>query len=185
MLGKTLAVVALAASCVVSGVTPGVAASKGSYPGWYDANATAAQSRANLIENVLSPSAVAKVKYLRSLVAPPITPSKGYCAGAGFSAPIPAGGYLYAVTSGKLSKYNPATGSLIWRDSPPVFRTAPPGDFSYGSVVATGGVVITSDYYCSHHANFPTSLPPTTLPRANNSGCPTIRAVKGWIIRTR
>ena len=155
MLGKSAAAVVLAASCVVSGITSSVAGSKASYPSWYDANATAAQSRANLIEHVLTPAAVKKVTYLRSVVAPVITPTGHHCPFEEINAPLPAGGYLYAITSGKLSKYDAATGKLFWRDAPPVFRNVSPADFSFGLLAISGNMLIASAYYCSHHGNFP------------------------------
>jgi hypothetical protein len=117
-----------------------MAGSKVSYPGWYDTNGTAAQSRANLVENVLSPSAVAKVKYLRSVIAPMTKPGAP-CRTQNIVAPVPAGGYLYAVTSGKVSKYDPATGKLLWRH-------APPTNFGYESLAISGNILVAGAYGC-------------------------------------
>ncbi len=116
------AALALAASCVVTGVPPSLAVAgsetssghRASFAGWYDTDSNAALSRANLIENVLSPSAVAKVKYLRSVVSPLVSP-KAFCGPQPIVAPLLAGGYLYAITNMRISKYNPATGGLIWQ----------------------------------------------------------------------
>jgi len=57
MLGKSLAVVALAASVGAISISPSLAGSKGAVgtPGWNDTNANAAGSRANLAEKVLTP----------------------------------------------------------------------------------------------------------------------------------
>jgi hypothetical protein len=81
---------------------------------------------------------VAKVKYLRSMTAPPVS---GFCRAQEAEAPVPAGKYLYAVTSGKVSKYNPATGKLIW-------RRAPPRHFGYDWLAVSGNTLIASDVGC-------------------------------------
>src|SRR5215469_11549190 len=140
MLTKSFGALALIAACMVTGVPLGPASSQsstgstGSFPGWYDTNATAAQSRANLIEHVLSPSAVPKAGYLRSVVAPVVSPGAP-CRYENIAAPLLAGGNLYAITSGKLSKYNPATGQLIW-------RRAPHTNFTFVSLAISGNLVI-------------------------------------------
>src|SRR4029077_8032903 len=115
MLGKTVAVLALAASFVVTGVQPSLASTENSP--WPQTNGNAAQSRVNLTEKVLTPAAVTKVRPLRSVLAPlrPQNPAGGP---TGISAPVLAGGYVYAITNYKLSKYNAATGRLIWRTNP-------------------------------------------------------------------
>ena len=98
------------------GAQPGLAAATESSP-WSQTNSDAALSRANLAEKALSPAAVTKIKYLRSIVAPPDS-LKRICSTGGVAAPVLAGGYLYAITAGKISKYNAATGGLIWRSTP-------------------------------------------------------------------
>jgi hypothetical protein len=123
MLGKIVALLALAASCLVIGVPSSLAASKSdtaatTKAGWYDTDPNAAHSRANPAEKVLSAAAVTKVKYLRSVVSPPTSP-RAPCGPQDIAAPLPYGGSLYAITDGKLSKYNPATGKLIWRRTRP------------------------------------------------------------------
>ena len=79
MLTRTVAVAALAASLMAVGVSPSLAGAKSSprFPGWYDTNAIAAQSRANLLENKLTPAAVTKVKQLRGITTPPVSGSCG------------------------------------------------------------------------------------------------------------
>jgi len=141
MLGKTLAVLALAASCVAIGALPSLAGSKSSprYPGWYDTNSSAAQSRANLSEHVLTPAAVAKVKYLRSVAGPPTVTRP--CEQSGVVAPLPAGGYVYAITNGRISKFDAATGSLIW-------QRAPDPVFTYESLSISGNLLILSGLDC-------------------------------------
>jgi len=98
-------------------ITPGIGTQLGlaatqSSP-WSQTDSNAALSRANLTEKVLSRATVTKIKYLRSAVAPP---NSSPCLQAG--AVALAGGYLYALTAGKISKYNAATGRLIWRRTP-------------------------------------------------------------------
>lgn len=51
--------------------------------------------------------------------------------------PVLAGGYVYAITNYKLSKYNAATGRLIWRTNPdPALFT------NYDSLAVSGNLVI-------------------------------------------
>jgi hypothetical protein len=87
MLGKTVAVLVLAVSGVVGGIPPSLAGTKTSLAAtesspWPQTNANAAQSRVNLTEKVLTPSAVTKVRYLRQVVAPksPVNPDCGLMA---------------------------------------------------------------------------------------------------------
>lgn len=140
MLTRTFAVAALTASLVAVGASPSLAGAKGSppFPGWYDTNATAAQSRANLLEKILTPSAVTKVKHLRSITTPPVS---GFCRVENVVAPVPAGKDLYAITSGQVSKYNPATGKLIW-------RKAPPKSYGYESLAISGNTIVAGAYGC-------------------------------------
>ena len=74
MIGKTFAVLALTASIGAFTISPSLASSKSTTENspWYDTNSNAALSRANLSEKVLSRAAVIKVKYLRSVVGPPL-----------------------------------------------------------------------------------------------------------------
>src|SRR5215467_14618145 len=118
MLTRTFAITALTASLMAVGASPSLAGTNSSprFPGWYDTNATAAQSRANLLEKTLTPAAVTKVTHLRSIATPPASVS---CRTAHVVAPLPAANFLYTVTSREVSKYNPATGKLIWRKAPP------------------------------------------------------------------
>jgi PQQ-like domain len=144
MLGKTVAVLALAASCVVIGVPPSLAGSERSpatvQSGWYDTDSNAAHSRANLAEKVLTPSAVTKAKYLRSVVSPPAPPNAP-CGTTGIAAPLPYGGKLYVIANASVRKYNPATGKLIWRH-------ALNSNFVYDSLAISGNLVITAASDC-------------------------------------
>lgn len=147
MLGKTVAVLALAASCLAVGVPPSLAGSKSKTAaftgvGWYDTDSNAAHSRANPAEKVLTPAAVAKVKYLRSVVAPPASP-RNFCGPQSVAAPLPYGGSLYAITDGTLSKYNPTTGKLIWRRTLVQTSTT-----IYNSLAISGNLVIVGGIGC-------------------------------------
>jgi hypothetical protein len=85
---------------------------------WSQTNYNAAASRANLTEKTLTRTTVSKVRFLRSMTAP-LNPPNGGCAQFTPAAtPALTGGDLYAITNGKLSKYNAATGRLIWRVTP-------------------------------------------------------------------
>jgi hypothetical protein len=144
------AIAALTASLMAFGASPGLAGAKSSprFPGWYDTNATAAQSRANLVENILSPSAVTKVIHLRSMTAPPVA---GFCRARNVVAPVPASNALYAVTSGKVSRYNPASGKLIWRE-------APPNGYGYESLSVSGNTIVAGAYGCGSASEPPSII---------------------------
>ena len=145
MLGKTAAVLALAASCVVTCVPPSMAGGKSNsaatvQSGWYDTDSNAAHSRANLAEKVLTPSTVTKAKYLRSVVSPPAPPN-ARCGTTGIAAPLPYGGSLYVIANASVRKYNPATGTLIW-------QRALNSNFVYDSLAVSGNLVITAASDC-------------------------------------
>lgn len=144
MLGKTFAVLALTASLGALAISPSLASGKStateSSP-WFDTNSNAAASRANPTEKGLSPTAVPKIKYLRSVVAPPIQPT-AQCQ-ENVAAPVLVGGYLYLITDGSLSKYNAATGTLVWRRIPD--RTF--GNF-YTSLAVSGNLVVLGGSNC-------------------------------------
>ena len=149
MLRKTTAALVLAASCAAAGVMPGSAATAASRAAsenspWYQTDAGAAGSRANLKENVLTPSTVANVGYLRTMTAPPTSPGN-QCGGTDTGAPALAGGYVYAITNYTVSKYNAATGELIWRRTPD-----PTGDtyFESLSVSGNGGIIVVGGTLC-------------------------------------
>src|SRR5262249_44830418 len=141
---KSFAVLALTASLGALAITPSVASSKSATTEnspWFDTNSNAAGSRANLKEKVLSPTAVTKIKYLRSVVAPPLPPQV-QCP-ENVAAPVLVGGYLYLITDGELSKYNPATGALVW-------RRIPDSTFgvTYTSLAVSGNLVVLGGSSC-------------------------------------
>jgi PQQ-like domain len=122
------------------GTQPGLAATENSP--WFGLDYNAARSRANLTEKVLSSTAVTKIKYLRSVAAAPLIPLKANCTGW-IVGPVLAGGSMYAMTNAELSKYNAATGALVWRRIPdPSFSNA------YVSVAVSGNLVIVAGSTC-------------------------------------
>ena len=122
------------------GTQPGLAATESSP--WSQTSSNAALSRANLTEKVLSLAAVTEIKYLRSVVAPPESLKPNACPWqTAVAAPVLAGGYLYAITAGKISKYNAATGSLIW-------RSTPDPAFDYESLAVSNNLVIAGGTFC-------------------------------------
>ena len=131
----SVAVLVLAASGIATSLKQAPAAATTESSPWFDTNSNAAASRANLKEKVLSPTAVTKIQYLRSVVSPLISPSAP--CGSGVVAPVLVGGSLYVITNAELSKYNPGTGALIWRAIPD-----PSFSLQYDSLAISGNLVI-------------------------------------------
>jgi outer membrane protein assembly factor BamB len=155
MLVKTVVVLALAASWVVTGAPPGVAGTRhlaaSENSPWSDTDYNTALSRANLTETALNPSTVKNVTYLRS-IASPVIPPRANCPGD-IVAPLLVGGDLFAVTNDKLSAYDAATGTLIWRRTPdPTFSE------TYESLSVSHGLVVVGASDCTS-----ASEPPGTL----------------------
>lgn len=92
---------------------------------WSQTDSNSALSRANLTEQTLTSATVGKVRYLRGVAAPLILPNPNECAGgSGVTAPVLTGGSMYAITEGRLTKYNPATGAILWQRTPdPAFQS--------------------------------------------------------------
>ncbi len=106
---------------------------------WTQTDYNAAQSRANLTEHTLTRATAGKIRYLRSVTAPPIPPTACF-SGLAVGSPVLTGGSLYALVSGSLTRYNAATGSVIWRRKPdPSFVPGLP------LAVAGGLVVVGAD----------------------------------------
>ena len=107
---------------------------------WSQTDYNAALSRANLNEQILLRTTVGKVRLLRSLT----TSSSESCHLPAVVAPVLTGGRLYAVMANdRLTKYNPATGKVIWQVAPdPSFST----DFRALSVA--GGLVVVGEQDC-------------------------------------
>ena len=143
---RTFAIVtALAAGLVVAASTAVASGAAPSSP-WSQTNSDSAQSRANLNEHTIVRATVTKVRYLRSVVAPVDPPGQLGCASDTLVTPVLTGGKLYAVASGRLTKYNPATGSIIWRH-----RLSAANDgtsLSYEALSVAGGVVVVGENSC-------------------------------------
>ena len=155
MLRKSVAVLALAASCVMTGAPPTMAGTRHQAASenspWFDTNYNPADSRANLTETALNPATVTKVTYLRS-IASPVIPPGGACPGD-IVAPVLVGGDLYAVTDDLLSKYDAATGRLIWRRTPdPAFT------HDYESLSVSNGLVVVGASDCTSVSEPPGKL---------------------------
>jgi hypothetical protein len=77
-------------------------------------------------------------------VAAPPTPTGAQCGPENIVAPALVGGYVYAITNSRLSKYDAATGKLIWR------RTPDPTFFAeYQSLsVSSNGTVVVGGAFC-------------------------------------
>jgi outer membrane protein assembly factor BamB len=110
---------------------------------WFQTDYNAAASRANLAETTLTTATLSKVRYLRSITAPPNPPAEGCVANQGMVAPVLSGGSLYVIASGVVSDYDVTTGRLIWRRNPdPTFSTV------YRSLAVSKGVVIAGGVGC-------------------------------------
>jgi hypothetical protein len=118
------------------------AASAGTPSGsWRQTDYNAALSRANLYEKILTRTTVAKVIHLRSMTAP--QPNPNGCSYEGFTAPVLAGGSLYAVAYGHVIKYSPRTGKVVW-------DSVPDPTFSHNltTLSVVSGLVIVGQQYC-------------------------------------
>ena len=131
--------IALLLSTISGGAVPSLAAGPSSP--WSQTSYNAAQSRANLTEHTLAPSAVPHVRFLRSMTAQP-TPPVSSCGLASVTAPLLTGDNIYAITNNRISKYSNA-GTLIWRRNPdPTFST------EFVSLAAAKGLVVTGGFGC-------------------------------------
>jgi len=112
---------------------------------WSQTDYNAALSRANLTEQTLTAATLGNAGYLRSVASPP-PPLNGFCNNVpdqGVVAPSLTGGALYAMTDGRLSKYDAATGAIIWRHNPdPTFSQ------NYQSLAVAGGLVVVGGLNC-------------------------------------
>lgn len=112
---------------------------------WSQTDYNAALSRANLTEQTLTAATVGNARYLRSVASPP-PPISGFCNNVpdqGFVAPALTGGALYAMTDGRLTKYDAATGAIVWRHNPdPTFSQ------TYQSLAVAGGLVVVGGLNC-------------------------------------
>ena len=129
-----------------AGAAPVTSAAVASSSPWRQTDYNAALSRANLTEQTLTAATVGKMRYLRSVTAPPVPPGAGCFSdspGQDMVAPLLTGGDLYAVTTGRITKYDAATGALIWRRNPD-----PSFSHVYQSLAVAGGLVIVGELDC-------------------------------------
>jgi outer membrane protein assembly factor BamB len=149
-LGRASAATILGAllALALSGGAGGAAVAAGPSSPWSQTDYNAAQSRANLTEQTLTATTVGRVRYLRGIASPPTPPSQEGCNRNIIVAPVLTGGRLYAVTNGRLAKYNPATGALIWRRLLLIPNTK--GSFSLNarSLAVAGGLVVVGSLDC-------------------------------------
>jgi outer membrane protein assembly factor BamB len=108
---------------------------------WSQTDFNSAHSRANLSEQTLTRATLPKVQYLRSVATPLDNRANQGCTFNTMVAPILTGGSLYAVANGRLTKYNPATGQVIWRRHPSAGLDATSLGFR-GLSVASGLVIV-------------------------------------------
>jgi outer membrane protein assembly factor BamB len=149
-LGRASAATVLGAVLVLalSGGAGGAAGATGPGSPWSQTGYNAAQSRANLTEQTLTASTVGRVRYLRGIASPQDQPGQSGCNINRIVAPVLTGGRLYAVTNGRLAKYNPATGGLIWRRALLDPITKESSSLDAQSLAVAGGLVVVGDLYC-------------------------------------
>jgi outer membrane protein assembly factor BamB len=139
--GATVGAAVMPATARAAAVKAAAAASSP----WSQTDYNAALSRANLTEQTLTAATVANAGYLRSVASPP-PPLSGFCNNVpdqGVVAPSLVGGALYAMTDGRLTKYDAATGAIVWRHNPdPTFSQ------TYQSLAVAGGLVVVGGLNC-------------------------------------
>jgi PQQ-like domain len=112
---------------------------------WAQNDYNGAQSRANLIETILTPSSVRQIHYLRSITAPP---QIDRCF-SGIQAPVTTGGNIYEVEAGLLTARTAATGQKLWVAP----SQTPAADFGNYSVAVTNGTVLFANSDCESETN--------------------------------
>jgi hypothetical protein len=149
-LGRASAATIVGAALVLalSGGAGGAAVATGPSSPWSQTDYNAAQSRANLTEQTLTATTIRNVRYLRGIASPLNQPGQGGCNDNTIVAPVLTGGSLYAVTNGRLSKYNPATGALIWRRLLLYPITGESFILDARSLAVAGGLVVVGDLSC-------------------------------------
>lgn len=129
-----------------AGTAPSAAASRPAAAGgpWGQTDYNAAQSRANLTEHVLTPATVGRVRYLRGMASPVNPPGGSECENTSVVAPVLTGGGLYAVANHWLTKYDPATGRVLWRRRGPdrFFEELPEALSVADGLVVVGGLAV-------------------------------------------
>ena len=139
--------VLLPAAALAAPANPGTHAGHGAAAGtrgdWSQTSYNAAQSRANGSEKTLTIASVRHVRYLRSVTARLNPPGNGCHRTSPITAPVLTGGDLYAVANGWVTKYDAASGHMLWRVNPD-----PDFSVTYLSLAVAGGLVIVGDDDC-------------------------------------
>jgi outer membrane protein assembly factor BamB len=115
---------------------------------WSQTDYNAAQSRANLTEQTLTRATVAQVGYLRGMAAPIGPSGGGQCDELPFGSPVLTGGAVYAMAGEWLTKYDEATGHVIWTVNPD-----PASNTGYGSLAVAGGLVVVGELSCDSESD--------------------------------
>lgn len=132
LLGQLSAVVLGAAMGVAMSAAP-AGATTGQHP-WAQTNGSAAMSRANLTESVLTRQTVVHAGFRRSLATPPADLADEYCNGPGVSSPLLKGKRVYDVAVDRISMYNATNGHLRWQAQ--ISPSSRPSSSRWRSVVA-------------------------------------------------
>lgn len=135
-----------AALAVLTGTAAAVAQAAPTPSNWSQTNSDSAQSRANLSEHVLTRSAVSRVQYRRSVVAPVDLPRRQVCTSVSIVTPVLTGGRMYAVANGRLTAYNPGTGAVIWQRR--LSAGADTTSLNAEALAVAGGLVVVGEDSC-------------------------------------
>jgi hypothetical protein len=140
--GRRAAVSAVALAALLT--TAGGAYGAGAAGDWPQTDHDASANRANTTESVITPANAPRLTWVRGLAAAPEGPNEAYC-GVGWTAPVIAGGRVYAAQSGRIVVHDLATGALVWQR-----------DLAGGTLesllqvhAVTGGRVFVRDVFCS------------------------------------
>ena len=135
-----------AALAVLTGTAAAVAQAAPTPSNWSQTNSDSAQSRANRSEHVLTRSAVSRVQYRRSVVAPVDLPRQQVCTSVSIVTPVLTGGRMYAVANGRLTAYNPGTGAVIWQRR--LSAGADTTSLNAEALAVAGGLVVVGEDSC-------------------------------------
>jgi outer membrane protein assembly factor BamB len=105
----------IAAAATAALVLPfGVASGAGPNGDWPQTDHDASANRANTTEATITPANAGQLTWVRGLAAAPEGPYEALC-GVGWTAPVIAGGRVYAAQSGRVVVHDLATGALVWQ----------------------------------------------------------------------
>jgi outer membrane protein assembly factor BamB len=141
MKSRTRVLAAAVVTAVAGMVGSNVAGAVSQSSPWWQTDHDASRNRYNAAETVLTSANVDDAHWLRSIVARPTGPSTG-CAGAGISAPVLAGGRVYAVATGRVVAYDARTGRQLWR------HLLDETSSTYPALVVSAGRVLVDELDC-------------------------------------